>query len=148
MSALTGRLAPDLEAATADWQRWLAKERQASPHTVAAYRRDLTDFLLFLNEHLGAAPALTNLATLRPGDFRGWLAARAGRGLQRTSTARALSVIRGFFRWLQKHGLAENAAIAAIRTPKVPRSVPRALSQREAGEVVDSVGGASSFASG
>jgi len=141
MSALTGRLAPDLEAATADWQRWLAKERQASPHTVAAYRRDLTDFLLFLNEHLGAAPALTNLAALRPGDFRGWLAARAGRGLQRTSTARALSVVRGFFRWLQKHGLAENAAIAAIRTPKVPRSVPRALSQREAGEVVDSVGG-------
>ncbi len=138
-SRLNGGLGGDLDAALEGWRRWLAKERRASPHTVAAYGRDLDDFLRFLAGHLGGPVALSDLAGLKPLDFRSWLAARAGRGLQASSTARALSVVRGFFRWLQKRGLADNAAVGAVRTPKVPRSVPRALSREEASEALETV---------
>ena len=132
--------APDLAAAVVDWQAWLRDEKRASPHTCAAYRRDLAHFLAFLTEHLGAVPALADLAALRSADFRAWLAQRAGAGLQRSSTARALSTLRGFFRWLKRRELVDNAALASLRTPKVPKAVPKALTAAEAEEAIATVG--------
>ena len=128
--------APDLTAAITDWQSWLRDERRASAHTCAAYGRDLSQFLNFTAGHLGSAPRLRDLSELRPADFRAWLAARHREGLKPTSTGRALSVLRGFFRWLAKAGLAENAAITTLRTPKTPRSLPKALTPDEAKDVV------------
>ena len=138
-TSLNDRTGRELAEALDDWRRWLAAERRASDHTVAAYERDLADFLTFTSGHMGDCLGLGDLGGLKTSDFRAWLAARAGRGLQASSTARALSVVRGFFRWLEKRGLAENAALGAIRTPKVPRSVPRALTQDEASEALDKV---------
>lgn len=131
--------APDLAAAIAGWQAWLRDEKRASRHTCLAYGRDLADFLAFLAQHRGGAAGLADLEALTTADFRAWLAARAGAGLQRSSTARALSTLRGFFRWLKRRGLADNAALAALRTPKVPKAVPKALSAAEAEEVVATV---------
>ncbi|MGD1877301.1 MAG: tyrosine recombinase XerC [Kiloniellaceae bacterium] len=131
--------APDVSAAIGDWQAWLTDEKRASPHTCLAYRRDLAQFLGFLCEHLGQAPALTDLAGLKTADFRAWLAARSATGLKRTSPARALSTLRGFFRWLKRRGLADNPALATLRTPKVPKAVPKALSAAEAEDVIASV---------
>jgi integrase/recombinase XerC len=131
--------AADLRAALRDWQDWLAHERRASPHTRAAYARDLTGFLEFLTEHLGEPPSLAALAALSPADFRAWLAARARRGLQRSSTARALSVVRNLFRWLQSRGFAENPSLAAVSNPRLPRPVPKALTPEEAAEALAAV---------
>ena len=129
--------APDLAEAIERWQRWLGDERRASPHTLAAYGLDLAAFLDFLVGHRGTLPGLAELDALRPGDFRAYLAARAGDALQRSSTARALSVLRGFFRFLDRRGLVRNAALAAVRTPKLPRSVPKALSADDAASALD-----------
>ncbi|MEQ8355296.1 MAG: tyrosine recombinase XerC [Kiloniellaceae bacterium] len=131
--------APDLQAAVADWRAWLKEEKRASPHTCLAYGRDLGHFLTFMTDHLDQAPSLADLSKLSTADFRAWLAARSNAGLRRTSTARALSTLRGFFRWLKRRGLADNSALAALRTPKVPKSLPKALTAAEAGEVVGSV---------
>ncbi len=68
---------PDLADAIAQWQDWLAAERRASPHTLAAYGRDLAAFLDFLAEHRGAVPSLAELAALTAADFRAYLARRA-----------------------------------------------------------------------
>jgi len=130
---------PDLRGALIDWQAWLVHERRASPHTTNAYLRDLTAFLVFLTGHLGQPPRLADLAALQPTDFRAWLAARANQGLGRSSLARNLSVVRGFFRWLGRVGLVENTAIQLLRGPRRPRAVPRALSAEEAEDAVDSV---------
>jgi integrase/recombinase XerC len=131
--------APDLRVALDDWQDWLAHERRASAHTCAAYVRDLSAFLAFLTEHLGGPPSLAALEALRPADFRAWLAARARQGLQRSSTARALSVVRNLFRWLQIRGLAENPSLAAVSSPRLPRPVPKALGPEEAVEAIETV---------
>jgi len=131
--------APDLQAAIGSWQAWLREEKRASAHTCLAYARDLHQFLAFLSEHLGKSPALTDLSALATGDFRAWLAARSAAGLQRSSTARALSTLRGFFRWLKRRGLADNAALSVLRTPKVPKAVPKALSAAEAEEAIATV---------
>ena len=90
---LPGRLPLDaaLEAAIGNWGAWLAHERRLSPHTLAAYGRDLVDFLEFLTMHVGGPLTLATLDDLTTADFRAWLSARFGRGLARSSTARALS---------------------------------------------------------
>ena len=103
-----------LQAALADWLKWLRDERRSSPHTVDAYGRDLVGFLSFASAHLGAAPTLRDLENLEARDFRAWLARRAAAGLGRTSTARALSVLRGFFRWLEKNERGRNLSLIHI----------------------------------
>ncbi|MBI4183749.1 MAG: tyrosine recombinase XerC [Proteobacteria bacterium] len=129
-----------LAEAIRDWRAWLGDERRASAHTLAAYGRDLAGFLAFLTRHLGTLPSLDELAGLRPADLRAYLAERVRQGAARTSTARALSALRGFFRFLARSGRLENASIAAVRSPRLPRSVPKPLSEADAMAVVEEAG--------
>lgn len=131
---------PDVAAAVDAWRRWLKDERRSSDHTLDAYDRDLVAFLRFLADHAGGPASLDDLVGLKPRDFRAWLARRSGEGLARSSTARALSVVRGFFRFLDKRGLAHNPQLAALRTPKVPRLMPRPLNERDAVDIVSEIG--------
>ncbi|RDD62927.1 tyrosine recombinase XerC [Ferruginivarius sediminum] len=137
--ALTAPARDDLQQAYADWQAWLANEKQASAHTRNAYARDLNAFLAFVSDHLGDAPGLRDLETLSVADIRAWLAARAAQGLQRSSTARAMSTVRNFFTWLARQGRAENPAVKAVKMPRLPRHVPKALSESETRKVLDAV---------
>ena len=130
--------APLRKAVTA-WLVWLSCERRYSTHTISAYTRDLTTFFDFISAHLGGSVTLANLSNLRAADFRSFLAARWNDGLGATSLARGLSVVRGFYRYLDVHGLAHNPALASVRTPKQPHSVPKALSISDAKSVVNGV---------
>lgn len=130
----------DVARAYRDFHAWLREERRLSPRTLDAYGHDLTDFLRFLCGHLGGPPVLKDLAALRAMDFRAWLARRQARNLARTSTARSLSAVRTFFKWLARTGRAENSAIGVVRTPKVPRGVPKPLTVEDARTVVDMTG--------
>jgi integrase/recombinase XerC len=116
--------------------RWLGDERRASRHTLAAYRRDVAAFAAFLQAHLGTEPTLADLGRLTIGDFRAWLAARSRDDLAKTSTARALSVIRSLFRFLERRGEIANGAIHLVRTPRRPHAVPRPVSVAEAERLV------------
>jgi integrase/recombinase XerC len=130
----------DLRAAIGLWTGWIAGEHRASAHTIAAYGRDLAFFLDFLTDHLGEPPSLAALNALRPADFRAYLARRAQDHTERTSLARGLSVLRGFVRFLQRRGLVSTTALAALRSPKLPVSVPKPLTVEDAVSAVDTVG--------
>jgi integrase/recombinase XerC len=131
--------APDLLAAIEAWRSWLANERRASPHTLAAYARDLACFLDFLAEHTGEQPALASFAALGATDIRAFLARRAAANVTRSSTARGLSVLRNFFRFLDRRGLVRNAALASVRTPRRAVLVPKALSVDDAARSLEAV---------
>ena len=124
-------------AAREAWRDWLKSERRLAAHTLVAYEHDVATFLGFMTTYLGEPPTLDALGKLKPAEFRAWLAERARQGLARTSTARAFSSVRSFFQFLDKRGLAHNASIGAIQTPKLPRSVPKALSERDMEELLE-----------
>ena len=126
-----------VETARAAWRDWLKSERRLAAHTLVAYEHDVATFLGFMTDYLGKPPTLEALGKLKPAEFRAWLAERARQGLARTSTARAFSSVRSFFQFLDKRGLAHNASIGAIQTPKLPRSVPKALSERDMEELLE-----------
>ncbi len=128
---------PALLAAIGAWREWLTVERNCSGHTLDAYGRDIAAFLTFLVLHEGRAPGLDDLSRLTAADFRAYLARRTQDGLSRASTARAMSSLRNFFRFIEKRGLAANTAIAAVRTPKLPRGIPKPLSVDEAKDALE-----------
>lgn len=121
----------ELVEAIALWQSWLTGERRASPHTIAAYGRDLAGFLEFLSAHRGGIPGLATLAALEPADFRAFLARLVRDAAARATTARKLSVLRSFFRFLDRRKIVSNGALTAIKTPKLGRGVPKALTESE-----------------
>jgi integrase/recombinase XerC len=123
---------PDLAAAIEAWRAWLAAERRASAHTTDAYGRDLAAFLRFLVDHTGAEPDLAALRDLQAADVRSYLARRTTAGISRSSLARGLSTLRNFFRYLARKGILHNPAALAVKTPRLPKSLPKALAEADA----------------
>jgi integrase/recombinase XerC len=128
---------PDVAQAVQSWLSWLCDEKRASAHTLSAYRRDIQSFLSFLAGHLGGPPDLDAMAGLSAGDLRAYLARQTEDGLSRPSLARRLSSLRGFFRHLDREGLAHNPAIKALRSPRLPKSLPKALGAQDALKTLD-----------
>ncbi len=126
--------------AVAGFLDWMARERRASPLTVAAYGSDLQAFLGFLTQHLGGEPDLAALAGLRLADFRAWLAHAAQEGQGNATRARHVSAVRSFFKFAaRRHGM-DNPQIALLGTPKAKKPLPRALTESQALLVARDVG--------
>ncbi len=98
-----------------------------SPKTLESYRRDVSQFLTFLADHLGGAPTLKQLAKLAPADVRAFMAARRSEGIGNRSLMRALAGTRSFARFLERNGKGRVAALSAVRSPKLPKSLPKPL---------------------
>ena len=108
---------------------YLSAERNLSPHTCSAYRRDLNEFRLFCDRQ-----GLATAADLRKVDallLRHFLADLLKRN-QRSSIARKLSSLRMFFRFLVRESLLESSPAEELSTPKLNRYLPRTLSVDEA----------------
>ncbi len=123
----TNMIAPKVAAEIEAWLRHLSAERRYSPKTLDAYRRDVTQFLGFLARHLGAPLSLAELAKLAPADVRAFLAARRAAGIGSRSLMRTLAGMRGFARFLERGGKGKVGALAAVRTPKLGKTLPRPL---------------------
>tara|TARA_R110002096_G_scaffold257381_1_gene450987 strand:+ start:341743 stop:342699 length:957 start_codon:yes stop_codon:yes gene_type:complete len=122
------------------WQDYLISEKRASTHTHDAYMRDVGKFLSFLSEYKGAAPDKKLLETLKPADFRSYLAARRRDGLTPASMARSFSAVRSFYKYLRRTGVLKNDAIDAVSSPKLKRRLPRPISEDAAKRAIKDVG--------
>ena len=131
---------PSLDTVIPDWQRWLLAERRMSQNTSTAYAHDVETFLSFVTTHLGQSPNPNDLMSLSVRDFRAWLAVLSRRGLSPRSRARALSAVRGLYRYLDNVKLGQNPALTVLRTPKSDRLVPRPLSPEDAKETIAAAG--------
>jgi integrase/recombinase XerC len=126
----------EFEALAEEFLRVLENERNASAHTVRAYRREVGDFTDYLNERLGAAAKISAVEHLH---IRAYLGQLYGRGLGKASAARALAAVRSWFRWMAKeHKIAQNPALL-VSTPKLPQHLPRVPSMEEVNGLLDAM---------
>jgi integrase/recombinase XerC len=82
---------------------------------------------------------VATLTELRAADIRAFLAARRNDEIGARSLARGLSAIKSFFGYLEREGILGSEALATIRTPKQPRSLPKALTVLEARATITAV---------
>lgn len=129
--------AADVAAQLARWTAYLAAERRMSSNTVEAYRRDIAQFLAFMAQHRGGAPSLKDLAKLTPQDVRAFMAARRAAGIGGRSLMRSLAGARSFARFLERNGKGKVAALAAVRAPKLSKSLPKPLPAAAARRVTE-----------
>lgn len=126
------------DALIAEYRAYLADNRRRSVHSVRAYVATAERLSAFLTDHLGEPVSRATLAKISAADLRAFLAARRGDGLANRSTARELSAIRNFLRF----ALGDEAAIPALKGPRVQRSLPRPVDPDAvlalAGDVADS----------
>jgi integrase/recombinase XerD len=135
-------LSPDPEGDLAMWvSRYLdhlAVERGLSPHTLAAYRRDLDRYVRFLGGRGVQGPTqvdadavrsfLASVAASTHGDDRPYAAA---------SVARVLSAVRSFHRFLLREGATALDPAREVHQPKRPRRLPRPLPVDEVARLLE-----------
>src|SRR6202158_4034136 len=100
----------------ADFLRQL-RERNASPHTIKAYSRDLSLFAAYAGAR--GWKQIDHIAV------RGFLSQLYETGLSKTSVARALAAVRSLYRWLAREGVVEQNSAKLVATPKLPKTLPR-----------------------
>jgi integrase/recombinase XerC len=122
-------------AEISDFLLHLEKERNVSPNTVLAYRRDLGVFVEYLFEYYGTAAwswqGIDRLA------IRGFLGHLTRRGLGKRSISRALSVVRSFYRFLHRNEIVEANPARAVGSPKLERYLPSYLDRTQVERLFD-----------
>src|SRR5271167_1132210 len=105
------------------------RERNASPHTIKAYSRDLSLFAAYAGSR--GWKQLDHIAV------RGFLSQLYEKGLSKTSVARALAAVRSLYRWLAREGVVEQNPAKLVATPKLPKKLPRVPTIEEMNFVLD-----------
>ena len=117
----------------ADWsQRYLGElltQRQLSPHTIAAYRRDLAE--------LAQLAGHTDWLQLSHADMRRFAARLHAAGQNPRSIARKLSGWRGFYQWLSLHAALSANPVDGVRAPRRAKSLPKALAVDDAVQLLE-----------
>jgi integrase/recombinase XerC len=117
-----------VEKAIAKFLRTL-EDRNASPHTIKAYRTDLAQFA----EYVGPQ----NWSDIDHVLIRGYLSNLYERGLSKTSVARALAALRSLYKWLAQEGEVEQNPASLVATPKLGKKLPRVPTIEEVNTVLD-----------
>jgi len=153
----TDRPPPPTDPLTTRFLAYLANERNFSPHTVRSYGSDLAQFVAFLMEPASepGAPRTAGSAseptaaptaeTAPPGpervaerlravtvlDLRRYLAALRRAGYRRTTVARKVATLRSFYKFLAREGVVRRSPVAALRTPRLEKRLPKFLTPDE-----------------
>jgi integrase/recombinase XerD len=113
----------------------LAAERGAAKLTIVAYRNDLDDFAGFL-AGAGKTVERADAAALRR-----YLARLAGAGMAPRTTARRLSALRQFHKFLFAEGVRGDDPTAQLDSPRLGRPLPKILAEAEITGLIDAARG-------
>jgi integrase/recombinase XerC len=120
-------------------EAWLAEMalRNSSEHTIRNYRSDVEAFHDYFSPPGGEPPSPREFDPLA---IREWLGHLYGEKLSPVSIRRKMAAVRSLFQFLLKRGIVDINAAKLVRTPKIPKTVPRVLSAEKANQLVDGVG--------
>ncbi len=111
-----------MEDALAQYVRYLVAERNASPHTVGNYRREIAQFIAFARRH-----GVSEWQEVTPALLRQWLVELHEQGYVKASVTRRVSELRTFYGYMSRAGLVGSNPVLAISSPKLPQRLPRPL---------------------
>jgi integrase/recombinase XerC len=134
-----------MEDAIRAFVNFLTVERNASPETVRNYRSDLRQLTLFLRRREKAS-GLIRADRVTTEDIRAYLYWLDRKGEKASSLARKLACLRSFYRFLVREGAARQSPAEEIRSPKLPKPLPRLLTKDDANALMEFPAGRSALA--
>lgn len=123
-----------------DYLNMLRVERNVSPKTIDAYRRDLRQYL----QHIYNIK-IKNLSDVKSTHIREYVRILNKRGMAPTSISRIISSIRGYHKFLSGEKIVEENPALTINNPKIPKKLPHVLSEKEISSIIDSIDENSQF---
>jgi integrase/recombinase XerD len=124
-----------LSTGAEEYLSWLAVEKGRSRNTLAAYRRDIASWERW------AATAGVDPTAADTGAIERHLAQLRDEGRTPASMARSTSALRGLFRFLVSEGDIPADPSTDLRSPRIPRRLPKALDEDQVLHLLDSVSG-------
>jgi integrase/recombinase XerC len=115
---------------------FLETERNASRETVRNYRSDLRQVASFLHaaRHRSGPVRAARVTTEQIRAYLHWLDRK---GEKASSLARKLACLRSFYRFLVREGLVQNNPAEGLKSPKLPKLLPRVLTKDDAGALME-----------
>jgi integrase/recombinase XerC len=110
-----------------DFLLYLASEKRYSKNTIISYKTDLSSFTKFLSSYHEKITDLSAFDNLTVQDIRAFLANRNLKDLSNRSNARAVSVLRSFFKYLNNNDKTKNNIVKNIKSPKIIKSLPKSV---------------------
>ena len=123
---------------------FLESERNASRETVRNYRSDLRQLASFLHaaDHGSDPLRASDVTTEQIRAYLHWLDRKGGKA---SSLARKVACLRSFYRYLVHEGSMQNNPAEGLKTPKLPKPLPRVLTKDDAGALMEFPAGPSSL---
>ena len=117
---------------------FLQVEKKYSSNTIEAYHRDLVFFLNFFSDLKQTKVDVDTLESLSLFDLRKWLSQRSLNHAN-SSNARAVAVLRSFFKFLKRRNLITNQEIDKLKTPKIVKSLPRPVAIADIKKIIEEI---------
>ena len=127
-----------MKSTVSKFLEYLRSVRNASPHTITNYGKDLEQFQTYLTPPGTTTPALTKINHQLIREFVGHLHEA---GLQKSSIGRKLAALRSFFKYCVREGLLKENPARLVPTPKLPKRIPTVLSAEEMSGFLDQLAG-------
>jgi integrase/recombinase XerC len=117
-----------MKQAVESFLEYLRVVKNASPHTVLNYGKDLNQFVIFLSPPGTQPPPLQKIKHTLIREFVSHL---HDLGLAKSSVARKLAALRSFFKYCVREGMLKENPARLVPTPKLPKRLPSVLSAEE-----------------
>jgi len=117
--------------------KYLRYEKNCSSHTVFAYKRDIEQFLAYVD----GTCQTTEITDIDADMVRSWMVSLMEEGAGARTVCRKLSALRSFWRFLLRESAVQSDPVARVRPPKVHKPLPSFLKDGEVEQLLDEPAG-------
>lgn len=115
--------------------KYLQYEKRFSVHTLEAYKVDLEQFSIYLQNQY----EVQDSATVQHIHIRSWAVALMEQGYSATSIRRKLSTLKSYFRFLQREQVITRSPMLQVSLPKLGKRLPVVIPEQHLGQLFDSI---------
>ena len=123
-----------------DFLTMLRVERNVSNHTMDAYKRDINQYLMYLDDI-----DIKNLSDVKSTHIRDYIRVLSDGGMAPASISRIISSIRTYYRFLSSENILDENPVLLINNPKLPKKLPDVLSEKEISLIINAIQESSQF---
>ena len=121
----------EINSIVKEWQAYLELQKNYSKNTKEAYLNDLKAYFTFISNYSEKSVNLQSISLVDIRLIRSWLSDRRFADYTASSTARALSSVKSFYKYLEKTRNIVCHSIYAVASPKKAKTLPKALSKED-----------------